>query len=59
VGGRGGFNAAPDRSPGMTARVVSGHFFGDYVAFRERHVLSSCSQAESSVTILRNPFDCS
>ena len=43
----------------MTARVVTGHFSGDYVAFRERHGLSACSSALSSVTILRNPFDCS
>src|SRR5579884_1362190 len=53
------FNAAPARSPGRTTRVVTGHFSGDYVPFRERHVLSACPQALSSGTILRNPFDCS
>lgn len=53
------FNAAPARSRGRTARVVTGHFSGAYVAFRERHVLSACSQALSSDTILHNPFDSS
>ena len=48
------FNAATANSPWRNARVVTGQFSRDYMAFRERHVFSASEKALSSDVILRN-----